>query len=124
MNKTIREQLDRVSGLPPYDDNTTTLHIDCKSSNQSAYTVGRMYILQLANYLTNPPAGFMLASQWNKGISPQSEYIRCEVLQIMGKMIRVGAIGFDMANNRDKDDVYESLWLPISGLKIIRYLGA
>ncbi len=42
----------------------------------------------------------------------------------MGKMIRVGAIGFDVANNRDKDDVYESLWLPVSGLKIIRYLGA
>lgn len=124
MNKIIKEQLDKIEGLPPYDDNTTELIIPKSSTNPNDLKIGNMYVLKLAVYIINPPSGFLLADQWNKGITPKSEYIRCEVLQMMGKMIRVGAIGYDIDTDTDKTDVYESLWLPVSGVKIVRNLGA
>lgn len=126
MNDIIKEQLKKVRwvALPDYDDNTTQMIIKKQGKPTLEFNVGHFYIFEIADYILTPSDTFTLASNWNKGIIPQSKYIRCQILQIMGKMIRVGAIGYDLSNQTDKSDIYESLWLPKAGIKIIDYLGA
>ena len=113
MNKIIKKQLEKVKVvLPPYDDDTTELFIPKQNTlqvnnfnlfNQQVidYVIGGFYILELKWFITNPTPNseFDLAGQWNNGIIPQSKYIRCQVMDIKGKMINVGAIGYDLDNN-------------------------
>ena len=56
------------------------------------------------------------------GVIPTSEFIRCQVTDVNGKMINVGAIGFDIDTYTDKTDIYPSLWLPKASLTVIKEL--
>ena len=65
--------------------------------------------------------GFTLHDNWNKGIPPKHNFLKVEVLQIMGKMIKVNSIGYDYINQRDTSDLWEG-WLPRKAIKIIEVL--
>lgn len=96
MNKFIKEQLDKCRiQLPEYDDNTTHLLIN---RNQDIVAienlqVGGNYLFELADYVINEPPSFTLSSNWNKGTKPPEKVVMCSVQEIMGKMIKVLAIG-------------------------------
>lgn len=129
MNKIIKNQLSKVRvQLPEYDDNTTEMIIPRQTMmslpimEHNDFIIGKFYILQLAKYITNPLPNFDLAEKWNNGVVPSSEYIRCQVTDIKGKMINVGAIGFDVLSYTDKTDVYSSLWLPKAAITIVKEL--
>ena len=128
MNNIIKNQLSKVKiPLPDYDDNTLEMFIPRQSLNTpitslNGLVIGKFYILQLAKYIINPSPDFDLAEKWNNGVVPTSEYIRCQVMDIKGKMINVGAIGFDINSYTDKTDIYQSLWIPKASLTIVEEL--
>ncbi len=123
MNKIILNELNKCQDLniPSYDDSTTQLIIE-KSNKQPSdisLQIGGKYIIQLANYIVNPPENFTLQDNWNKGIIPKSNVLKCELTNIMGKMIKIRGNGFDITNRINKDDYYDELWLPQKGFTII-----
>ena len=124
MNKIVEDQLQkvRVADLPSYDEATTHMIIPKKEGHiTSDFILNKCYIIQLENYIVKPFEGFTLHDNWNKGIPPKHNFLKVEILQIMGKMIRVNSIGFDWQTKQDINDVWEG-WLPRKGIKILEVL--
>lgn len=120
MNKFILNQLKKIrfANLPDYNDDTTEIFIP-KQTNEVSLEEGKCYIIEVENYIIKPYEGFTLHDNWNKGIVPKHKFMKCEVCQIMGKMIRIDAIGYDWENKEDILDSWSG-WLPIKSVKIIK----
>lgn len=125
MNKVVKEQLGKckVARVPEFDNNTT--HIFIPKLNKGAvpldFQLRNYYIIEIADYVLNPGPEFTLAANWNKGTIPPSKYMKVEVSQITGKMIKITGISYDIVTHRDLTNVWEG-WLPASSAKIISKL--
>lgn len=126
MNSIIKKQLDNCNlSLPEYDEDTTYIFIPKNNRNNVVSTEieiqkDHYYILELENYIINPPDNFTLSSNWNKGINPKSKYLFGTPTNFVGKMVRWDCCGYDINSNQPLDDVYSELWLPRKGFKMIR----
>ena len=112
----------KVADLPPYNEDTMHLVIPKKAGPvRTDLIVNHYYLIQVEDYIVKPFEGFTLHDNWNKGIPPKHNFLKVEVLQIMGKMIKVKSIGYDYLNQRDTSDLWEG-WLPRKAIKIIEVL--
>ena len=111
MNKFIKEQLKKVkiAKIPAFDDDTTELIIDKVSEvdikSLDTLSVGKCYRIVVADYIIRPFDGFTLHDNWNQGIVPTDPTMNIEVIQVMGKMVKVNAVGV-------VDNKLWSGWLP------------
>lgn len=124
MNELIKEQLSKVKmiKIPPYDDSTTHIYLHKLSpDNGCVVYVDRYYLIELENYITNPPDGFTLHTNWNNGIKPPSKYMKCQVTNDLGKMIKITGIGYDYENKKDIDILWEG-WLPKDAITVLQEL--
>lgn len=113
MNKLIKDELDKIKNiLPPYDENTLELYIPKKKENNSYLEEGVKAKIKIASYIINPYDSFTLADNWNNGTKPDDEILNVEVLQVMGKMIRVNSSG-------DSTKTVWSGWLPKGAIEIL-----
>lgn len=124
MNSTIKKQLQncRVANIPAFDNNTTEILI--KKGNEfavSPYQVGRCYLIELADYIINPPPDFTLADNWNQGRTPKYKHYKCEIKAVAGKMVRFMGSGYDIVTDTDANYVWDG-WAPQKGIKIIEEL--
>jgi len=124
MNNLIKKQLSkcRIAQIPQYDDDTIEIYIP-KSVDISGAEVElhNCYLIELENYIVNPPETFNLHENWNNNIKPTVKCYKCEIIQIMGKMIRINGIGYDYENKIDLDCVWTG-WLPRKGFKVLKRL--
>lgn len=124
MNSIIKKQLQncKVANIPDFQDTDLVINIPKGSVlNVSPYQIGKFYIVELADYIINPPEGYTLASNWNKGTTPKYKYYKCEIVKIVGKMVCILGCGYDNITMRDTNDLWEG-WVPQAGIKIIQEL--
>ena len=124
MNRIIKDQLSKckVAEIPDFDENSGLILINKKDENTiSKYKEHRYYILELSDYMLNPPADFAIKSNWNRGIDPKSKYYKAEILQVMGKMVKIHGCGYDYNRDIDLNDVWEG-WVPQQYLNLISEL--
>ena len=123
MNKFVAEELKkcRVAKLPPYDEFTKHMIIPQANSSEQFLQVNKCFLVQLEPYILNPPEGFTLHDNWNQGRKPPREFLKIEVSQVMGKMIKVNSIGFDYATQTDTNEIWEG-WLPKKSINILQEL--
>ena len=124
MNPLIKKQLEscKVANIPEFDESTTHVVIPKGSVlNVTQYQVGKCYLVELADYVINPPEGYTLASNWNKGTTPKYKYYKCEIVKIVGKMICILGFGFDTTTQKDTNDLWEG-WIPQEGIKLLQEL--
>lgn len=121
MNPIIKDQLKKVKNaiLPEYNDDTTKMII--KKTDKiinNGLIENKCYLIQVEDYIVNPYAGFTLHDNWNKGTHPLHRFLKCEVVQKMGKMVKVNSVGYDFKNNLDTNDLWCG-WLPEKSIKIM-----
>lgn len=124
MNNLVKEQLKlcRKAQIPEFDDNTTKLIIPKgKRLEIQDVVVGNYYLIEVENYIINPFDGFDLHIKWNHNIVPKDKYMKCEILQVMGKMIKINSLGYNYLEDKDTNNVWEG-WLPRKSFKIIKVL--
>lgn len=124
MNPLIKKQLDscRVANIPAFQETDTVIVIPKGSLlNITPYQVGKCYLVELADYITNPPEGYTLASNWNNGSTPKYKYYKCEITKTLGKMVGILGCGYDSVNMKDTNDLWEG-WVPQAGIKIVQEL--
>lgn len=120
MNKFIKEQLQKIRvPMSDWDENSEVIYFYNNQSSEIDFEIGKLYRIQLENYILNEPPNFTLSSNWNKGIIPTSEILDARIVNIQGKMIQVNAIGFDPISNTQKTDSYNYLWLPKKSVIIL-----
>lgn len=123
MNEIIKEQLKllKVTELPEFDDNTTEITIPKQEAKEYNINVGKCYLIELENYIINPPETFTLHINWNNNIIPKDKYMKVEIVGIMGKMVKVNGVGYDFVNKLDLNTMWEG-WLPRKAITIIKEL--
>lgn len=123
MNPIIKKQLDNVRfvPMPEYNDSTTHLIITkVEDVGTDQINVGDCYMIEVANYIINPPENFDLHTNWNGGIKPVYKYMKCAVTRLMGKMVKIDATYFDEKTGADLGKEMWSGWLPLKSIKIIK----
>lgn len=120
MYKETLEQLQKVKvKLPEYNENSELLVIPRTLHKVEILQINHIYLIEVAEYITNPPSNFTLSDNWNKGIVPKCKCMKIEVCNIQGKMIQVNAFGYDYINQCDLPYTYMGLWLPIKSITIL-----
>ena len=116
MNKFIKEQLQKckVANIPEFDDSSTCISISVgtKSGSSVEFQQGMEYDIEVENYIIHPYSGFTLHDNWNKGMVPTDKQMHILVVNEMGKMICVQAVGLN-------DNKAWGGWLPKKSCKII-----
>jgi len=124
MNPIIKAQLEkcRVANIPEFDDTTTHLAIPQGSEmTVTPYQVNKCYLIELASYITNPPADFTLADNWNNGRIPTASFYNAQITNIMGKMVRFIGCVYDPVTKQSTNEMWEG-WVPQKGIKLIAEL--
>lgn len=125
MNEIIKKQLNlvRIAKLPLYDDNTTKMIIPkTLSIEETVIDIGHYYVIELADYIVNPPPNFNLHVNWNNNNIPKYKYFRCEVIAAIGKMIKINGVACDMKTLGDLDYTWVG-WVPKKSISIIKELS-
>lgn len=109
-SKTVQQQLSQCNyaDLRRFDETTNTYLIPKYSHPK--FELNKMYIIQLPPTITNNVSS-VLAANWNNSTAPSSLYIKAYVSKILGKMIHVDSVGFDLENKRDLTNFWSG-WLP------------
>ena len=121
MNPIVKAQLEKVknASLPNYNEETTHLIIPKTTQKvQQGLIENKCYLIQVEEYIVKPFEGFTLHDNWNGGTHPLHRFLKCEVIQKMGKMIKVNSVGFDFKNKLDTNDLWTG-WLPEKSIKIL-----
>lgn len=121
MNPLIAKQLKllKVADIPVFDENTTSIIIPKKVPNQVLIQEDHYYLIELESYLINPSENFTLHTQWNNDVVPTEKFMKCHVVKIMGKMLKIEGVGFDYENKIDLDVIWDG-WLPLKSIKVLR----
>lgn len=115
MNEYIKNQLKSLKNihLDGIDSKNEFYIPKIIISETFEFVVGNYYNLELKQYITNPPEGFTLHQNWNKNVIPKYNLLRCQIIQSMGKMIKIRGVAFD-----DLNYSWEG-WLPKSSVIIL-----
>ena len=124
MSKILSNQLKMVTSVDLSDvpSDFHVLVIDKQQTLEDVdLNVGQSFLIELEDYIINPPPNFTLSDNWNGGSNPTQKYMRVIVVQVMGKMVRVQGVGFDMKTHENIGDVWEG-WLPRKSIKVKKVL--
>lgn len=127
MDKIIKEQLNKckVANIPFFDDSTTEILIQKggKAIIKDDLVLNHYYKIEVEDYIVKPYDGFNLASNWNRGIIPQSKILGVKLIQKLGKMCLFDAYGIDDNLNQIENQHYPNLWLPRKSFHIIEEIS-
>ena len=121
MNELIKKLLQECEHctIPTYSDDTTILHIPKHEIKKPlTFKLNSYYRICIDDYILNPPEGFTLAKNWNSNTNPPCKYMNVVVNQLMGQMVKIEGIGFDMEQAKPIN-ISWSGWLPVSNVKIM-----
>ena len=119
MRESIKNQLKQCAyaDLSHYNEATGVFSIPKYSKPK--YDIGKLYIIQVANELVGN-SNSVIAANWNNGTAPKSAYLKIYVNKMVGKMIYVDSLVFNMETQTDTSILWSG-WLPVEQ---ITQLGA
>ena len=116
----IKEQLEKCqfANLNNFDPTTNTFIIPKYS--QPTYEINKCYLVKLPLNIIDT-ADSVLATNWNSGSFPRTQYLKVYVSKTLGNMIYVDSIGFDLETRQDLTLMWSG-WLNTSELTQIMAL--
>ena len=122
MNKFIKEQLNNcnVAKIVFTENDTHIIIPKYNPLSDIAFIKNHCYIIQVDDHILHPNENSLLVTNWNGGVIPKSQFLKCCISVINGNMIKVDGCGYDIENDQDKSDVYQGLWLPKDSIKLLK----
>lgn len=110
----IKEQLEKCqfADLNNFDPKTNTFII--KKYSKPTYELNHCYLVKLPINIVNI-ADSVLATNWNNGSCPKTQYLKIYISKTLGTMIYVDSIGFDFYTKQDLNLMWSG-WLNSSEL--------
>lgn len=94
INKFTLQELEKIEDLLPNNwIKSTHFIIESINNRKSSIEVGNKFTIKIENYIINQPPNFSLSENWNGGTVPPEEILDIEIIQVMGKMTKVKAVG-------------------------------
>ena len=95
------------------DETTNHLFIPKKQTTSDIPLIlDNYYIIEVSNYILNPPFQSTLVSNWNQNQIPKSKYLFGTPTKQINNMVRWDCCGYDTFNRVSLTDTYRDLWLP------------
>lgn len=116
MNKFIKQQLNKCRiPIPDFDDTTTHLIISRNDELKKLEELqtGSYYEIEIADYVVNEPPTFTLSSNWNAGTKPPEHSMNVEIVQMLGKMVKVSGAGVNT-------NINWAGFLPKKSIKVVK----
>ena len=109
-SKIVETQLKKCSyaDLSHFDEAKGVFNIPKYSKPK--FDIGKMYIIQVANELVDNNSS-VIATNWNSGTSPKSQFLKIYVSKMVGKMIYVDSLVFNIDTKSDTNITWSG-WLP------------
>lgn len=82
----------------------------------------KYYLIKLSNSILYPNEADTLHTNWNRGFIPKYNVYKCCITQILGKMVRIDGIAYDLASCADLDEILSDFWIPINDMEILKKL--
>lgn len=123
MKQLILNQLKKVKKATLPDNYETLREIFIPKTDTilvDSIKVGDYYLIEVEDYIIHPFDGFTLHTNWNNNIVPKDKWMNCEILQIMGKMVKIRSTGLT-AEKQPTNNCWEG-WLPKKSFKILKKL--
>ena len=116
----IKEQLEKCqfANLNNFDPTTNTFIIPKYS--KPTYDINKCYLVKLPLNIVDT-ADSVLATNWNNGTFPKTQYLKIYISKALGTMIYVDSIGFDFETRQDLNLMWSG-WLDTSSLTQIAAL--
>ncbi len=109
------DQLKKIelADMSHFDKETNTYYIPKYS--KPTYAVGGYYLVSLdVNFVNNTTSAH--AVNWNHGTAPKDAYMKIYVSKVMGKMIYVDSLSYNMETHSDGANMWSG-WLNINDIK-------
>lgn len=133
MDEYLKDQLKNLTNIKFFDLNDNEINFkdidkfdhfvlkkDMNSDiNNSTSLINKTLIIELASYIINPPANFDLHKNWNHNIKPTDRFMLCEVIQDIGKMVKIRGVGYDITFDTPLEQLWEG-WVPKKSITIIK----
>ena len=119
-SKSVELQLKQViyADLSNYDEAAKVFNIPKYSKPK--YDIGKMYVIKIPTYILNNPNS-VIATNWNNGTCPKSEYLKIYVSKMIGKMLYVDSVGYDVSQQKDTSCTWSG-FLPVEEITQIKVL--
>lgn len=120
MRQLILDQLKRCqwANISNFDPETGTCLIP--KYTKPEYLINHCYLIKVPGDILNNNTS-VLATNWNHGTSPSYPYLKAYVSKILGKMIFIDALGFDINTKLDLNYMWSG-WLDAETLTLISVL--
>ena len=119
MNQLILKELNNcnVAILPDSFENCDQLTIPkgVRDVSKMHFEIGKYYKIHMQDYIVHPYEDFTLHSQWNNNVIPKDADMNIQVLEIMGKLMKVNGMCVPSFTPW-------SGWLPINSVDIVGLL--
>ncbi len=109
-SKVVKKQLEKLNWAELGSFDSTTNSYIIKKYSKPSYEAGKMYIIRLPESIVNQHNS-VLAANWNSGRAPQFSCMKAYVSRIMGKMLYVDSVAYDLENQQDLSLSWSG-WLP------------
>lgn len=94
LSTVTKQELAKIQEVPiQYNDATTRIMI--KKRVDIKLTEGEYYLIQLSDFMINPPVNSVINSNWNQGNNPHQRYYKVEINKILNNMVKVTGVSFD-----------------------------
>lgn len=123
MKDIILNQFKKVKKAVLPENYEDLLEIEIKKStaiSSEDIRIGKYYLVKFEDYIVKPFDGFTLHANWNNNIPPKDIYMNCEILDIMGKMVKLHGSGMT-ADNKDTGNIWTG-WVPKKSMQILKEL--
>lgn len=114
--KIVQDQLDKViyADLSNYNEETKTYYIP--KINQIRLQLNHSYMIKIKDSLLNNE---ILKSNYNSGKTPPYNCYLIDVLSILGKIIKVNGVEYDLDRNTSRNNLWSG-YLSIRDIEILK----
>lgn len=116
MKKIILDQLEKVEIANLDNFTPDALKIVIPKHTTPVFTVESCYLIHLK------PAAFIneaVKVNWNRGSVPRNNYMKVDIANKVGKMVKVIGVGYDIDTNTDLPDFWSG-WLNTDEIEILK----
>lgn len=124
MSNQLRSQLEKIE-IPIErisDDELIIKKIDVNSFDNSLIEVGKCYLFEIGQTEVARNILKITSDNWNDGRYITCSGLSAEVIKILGDMIQLNGVGYDLFKDEPINSVFYNYWVNKEAIRVIKII--
>lgn len=124
MSNQLRSQLEKID-IPiewVSEDELIIKRVDINSFNNSLIEVGKCYLFEIGQTEVAKNILKIASDNWNDGRYIDCSGLSAEVIKVLGDMIQVNGVGYDLFKDEPLNSVFYNYWLNKEAIRVIKII--